>query len=341
MERLLLIKLKPKAPFHLGERGVGIEETSEIVHSDTLFGALCWCWTLLTGEEPEEFLRPFCAGRPPFVFSSAFPFWGEMLFVPRPLRPLPVEGNEEFKQDVQKVDFLSLRAVEEMSRRTISQQELKLLAGKRLLVLLREAQQLDNTDRAPWAVIQVPRVTLDRITSASEIFHAGRLVFAENSGLYLLVRMLDPGSLAVQKLKALFRLMGDEGLGGERSCGYGFFTPEFHELELSVPQTSQQLLLSLYNPKDAQELRKLDLAHSAYRLVRRRGWVFSARAKNLQTQSVNFFVEGSVLCLSKPEDSGIWGRLVEVLQVSEAVPHPVYRNGLGFFVSWHSREAQS
>jgi len=339
MERLLLIKLKPKAPFHLGERGVGIEETSEIVHSDTLFGALCWCWTLLTGEEPGGFLRPFCEGRPPFVFSSAFPFWGEMLFVPRPLGPLPVEGDEEFKQDVQRVAFLSLRAVEEMSRRTIPQQELKLLAGKRLLVLLREAQQLDNTDRAPWTVIQVPRVALDRVTSASEIFHAGRLVFAENSGLYLLVRILDPGSLASQKLKALFRLMGDEGLGGERSCGYGFFEPEFHELELNVPVTSQQLVLSLYNPKDPEELEGLDLARSAYRLVRRRGWVFSVRARNLQTQSVNFFVEGSVLRLSKPKDSGIYGRLVRVLPAGEDVPHPVYRNGLGFFIGWRSGEA--
>jgi CRISPR-associated protein Csm4 len=340
MERLLLIKLKAKAPFHLGERGVGIEETSEIVHSDTLFGALCWCWTLLTGEEPEEFLRPFREGRPPFLFSSAFPFWGEMLFVPRPLAPLPVEGTEEFKQDVQKVDFLSLRAVAEMGRRTIPHQDLKLLAGKRLLVLSKEAQQLDNTDKAPWAVIQVPRVALDRVASASEIFHAGRLVFAEKSGLYLLVRILDPDALAVQKLQALFRLMGDEGLGGERSCGYGFFTPDFQEIELNVPQTSQQLLLSLYNPKNSQELEGLDLSRSAYKLVRRRGWVFSTRAKNLQTQSVNFFVESSVFRRSKPEYSSVWGRLVEVLQAGTDVPHPVYRNGLGFFIGWRSEEAQ-
>ncbi len=35
------VTLEPRGAFHLGERGVGYEETSEMVHADTLFGALC------------------------------------------------------------------------------------------------------------------------------------------------------------------------------------------------------------------------------------------------------------------------------------------------------------
>jgi len=330
MERVLCIKLKPKAPFHLGEHGVGLEETSEIVHSDTIFGALCWCWTLLTGQEPEEFLRSFCEHQPPFVFSSAFPFWEEMLFVPRPMAPLPLEGDDEFRHDAQKADFLSLQALQQMSRRTLLQKEVKLLAHKRLLVLTNEAEHLD--DKAPWTVMRIPRVALDRVTSASEIFHAGRLVFAEKSGLYLLVRILDRDSLATQKLKALFRVMGDEGLGGERSCGYGFFEPEFTEITLDLPQTSTKMLLSLYNPKDVHELGQLDLSQSAYKLLRRRSWVFSAGSKNLQTRAANFFAEGSVLQLR--EGSNVYGRLVEVLRPGEGISHSVYRNGLGFFIGW-------
>lgn len=330
MERLLCIKLKPKAPFHLGERGVGLEETSEIIHSDTLFGALCWCWTLLTGQEPEEFLRPFREGHPPFVFSSAFPFWAEILFVPRPLMPLPVDGNEEFKRDAQKADFLSLKALQEMGRRTVPQQELKLIAHKRLLVLQSEA--LGDVDKKPWTVMQVPRVALDRVTSASEIFHTGRLTFAEGCGLYLLVRVFE--SDWEPKLKALFKLLGDEGLGGERSCGYGFFTPEFSELELDLPATRRYLLLSLCNPRDERELEHFDLERSSYRLVRRRSWVFSARAKNFQTSAVIYCAEGSVLQARGQESLRAYGRLVEVLRAGEGVPHSVYRNGLGFFLNW-------
>lgn len=335
MEQLVLIKLKPKAPFHLGERGVGIEETSEIVHSDTLFGALCWCWTLLTGKEPTDFLQPFLDGKPPFVLSSAFPFWQEILFVPQPPVPLPVKGDEQFKRDVQKVSFLSLRALEQMSQRDLDQHELTLLARTRLLALRDEADQLDDADKDPWTVMQVPRVTLDRSTSASEIFHAGRLVFAKDSGLYLLVRVVEPG--AVVTLEALFRLMGDEGLGGERSCGYGFFESQFAEITLNLPETSTKLLLSLYNPKDALELEQFDLARSAYQLMRRRSWVFSARAKNLQTRAVNFFAEGSILQARQPERPGVHGRLVEVVRAGEGIPHSVYRNGLGFFISWQEK----
>ena len=33
--------LEMLAPLHLGERGVGLEETNVIAHADTLFSALC------------------------------------------------------------------------------------------------------------------------------------------------------------------------------------------------------------------------------------------------------------------------------------------------------------
>jgi CRISPR/Cas system CSM-associated protein Csm4 (group 5 of RAMP superfamily) len=34
-------RLIAKSPFHLGERGIGLEETSLSLHADTLFSALC------------------------------------------------------------------------------------------------------------------------------------------------------------------------------------------------------------------------------------------------------------------------------------------------------------
>ncbi len=330
MEHLLLIKLKPRAPFHLGERGIGLEETSEIVRSDTLFGALCWCWTLLTGRDPNEFLEPFVEGKPPVVLSSAFPYWNEVLLLPRPLTRLPIEGDEEFQRNAEKASFVSLKLLEALSQRKVPQAELGLLEDKRLLVTHSEAEKLKASNQKPWTMERVPRVALDRKTSASEIFHTGRVVFSEGCGLYLLVRILEPNSAVTQKLKALFRLLGDEGLGGERSCGYGFFEPEFSELEINFAPGPRTLLLSLYNPKDAQELEAFDLTQSAYQLVRRRSWVFSPRAKDLQTDAVHYFAEGSVLCGRK--DLPVGGRLVKVLEPAGEIPHPVYRNGFGFFV---------
>lgn len=331
MERLKLIKLKPKAPFHLGERGVGLEETSEIVHSDTIFGALCWCWTLHTGRSPQEFLQPFLESKPPFLLSSAFPYVGDVLLVPRPLTSLPIEGDEEFLRRAHKADFISIKLVEQLSRQqAIPHQQLSLRYDDRLLVLHSEEPQLHH--EKPWTVVQVPRVALDRITNASQIYHTGRLTFAQGCELYLLVRELDPQSNVTRKLPVLLRLLGDEGLGGERSCGYGFFEPEEHEISLEWPSHSRsQLLLSLYNPKDKQELAQLDLERSAYRLIRRCSWVFSPQAKSLRTRDVHYFKEGSVL---STRAGSLQGRLVEALSPSDDAPHAVYRNGLGFFIGW-------
>lgn len=331
MERLKLIKLKPKAPFHLGERGVGLEETSEIVHSDTIFGALCWCWTLYTGRSAEEFVQPFLGDRSPFLLSSAFPYVHDLLLVPRPLGALPITGDADFLHRVRSADFVSIRLLERLSRGPVSQDDVSLCCDERLIVLSSEKPSLHNVKK-PWTVVQVPRIVLDRSTSASEIYHAGRLTFAQGCGLYLLVRVQDHHSELTQMLPTLFRLLGDEGLGGERSCGYGFFEPEEQELALDLLQESQsRLLFSLYNPKDTRELASLDLKRSAYRLIRRRSWVFSPQAKNLQTRAVHYFSEGSVLVVREGQAQG---RLVEVLNPRDGAPHVVYRNGLGFFVGW-------
>lgn len=331
MERFKLIKLKPRAPFHLGERGVGVEETSEIVHSDTIFGALCWCWSLYTGRSAAEFLQPFLEGKPPFLLSSAFPYIGDVLFVPRPLGDLPISGDEEFRRKTLEADFLSIKLLERLCQGAVPQDNLELFFEGRLLLLSSEKPALHNIQE-PWAVVQVPRVALDRITSASEIYHTGRLTFAQGCGLYVLVSELDSQSELTRVLPVLLRLLGDEGLGGERSCGYGFFEPEEQEICLELPQGSQrQLLLSLYNPRDTQELAQLELKRSAYRLTRRRSWVFFPQAKNLQTRAVNYFGEGSVLHV---REGKIQGRLVQVLSPSDGAPHCVYRNGFGFFVGW-------
>ncbi|MEM2001874.1 MAG: type III-A CRISPR-associated RAMP protein Csm4 [Candidatus Methanomethylicaceae archaeon] len=331
MERFKLIKLKPRAPFHLGERGVGLEETSEIVHSDTIFGALCWCWTLYTGRSAEEFLQPFLEDKPPWLLSSAFPYVGDVLFVPRPLGDLPLCADEGFRRKALEADFLSLKLLERLCQGAVPQDNLELSLDGRLLLLSAEKPALHNIPE-PWAIVQTPRVALDRITSAAEIYYTGRLTFARGCGLYVLVKELDTQSELTRMLPTLFRLLGDEGLGGERSCGYGFFEPEEHEISLELPQESpSQLLLSLYNPQDAHELARLELRRSAYRLTRRRNWVFSPQAKHLQTRAVNYFSEGSVLYV---REGKIRGRLVNVLNANEGAPHSVYRNGLGFFVSW-------
>jgi len=50
-----------RSPLHIGERGVGLEETRVHVPADTLFGAICSVWRLLYGrtELEEDLLLRF------------------------------------------------------------------------------------------------------------------------------------------------------------------------------------------------------------------------------------------------------------------------------------------
>ena len=104
--RLLRLKIVPEGPFHFGQRGVGIEETEPLARSDTIFSALCHNWLMLYGEkELEALLARFLDGDPPFLLSSAFPYAGEVYFLPRPLN---VRGETpEMQRKVKKIGFIS------------------------------------------------------------------------------------------------------------------------------------------------------------------------------------------------------------------------------------------
>ena len=67
-----IVKLEPESPFHIGKAGVGLEETSVIVHSDTIFSALCNMYTLLYGRDELEAMLTEFEEQPPFLVSSAF-----------------------------------------------------------------------------------------------------------------------------------------------------------------------------------------------------------------------------------------------------------------------------
>jgi len=46
---LQLVRLKLQTPFHVGERGVGLEGATAAIQADTLFGAICHAWRRLFG----------------------------------------------------------------------------------------------------------------------------------------------------------------------------------------------------------------------------------------------------------------------------------------------------
>ena len=72
--QLTIIKLFFNSMVHFGTASYGIEDSSTILHSDTLFGALANAWfRLYAKDEVMEFLKIY-KEKLPLKFSSAFPF---------------------------------------------------------------------------------------------------------------------------------------------------------------------------------------------------------------------------------------------------------------------------
>lgn len=349
--------LEARSPFHFGERGVGLEGVSPVLHSDTLFSALCWTLREL-GHDLDILLARFpradkegnlSDGEAPFLLSSAFPYVCGVYLFPRPmvwlkeLEDVPAEKQRGSRD----VAFVSKPLFEAMLAgepvRDYLQSEL-LLQGKEVWVAPEEAEALRSladpyAGIRLWAEEAAPRVAVDRVTSRSEVYSVGRVRFAEGGGLFFLAEYRDE-TLRPEVEKAL-RVLGDEGIGGERSAGHGQFCLQIAEdpTDLRLPDlegSNAFVTLSLYWPTE-QEVRAGVLKGASYRLLQRRGWVCSPDGMNLRRWGVRMLTEGSRTFV-RPR-----GALADVKPVRTDpvpnVPHCVWRYGLAFAVPCRQEES--
>jgi CRISPR-associated protein Csm4 len=326
------VRLRPRGAFHLGERGIGYEETSELVHADTFFGALCSVWAVLYGEAAVgEDLLPDGSGtwEPPFLFSSAFPRAGSVRFYPKPLLPPPNGDPAGWKE----VRWVSERLfVPWISGSAVPAQDRVQEGSVALTEDERETLKRELSDWQPddplWKVTRVPRVTLDVATHASELWHFGRLHFRPGCGLHLWVDLRRLGD----RLWTALRLLGDVGLGGDRSAGHGLFDLDFNEEAPPWPDSDRRFvtLSPVYPcpPHAPDQVSQLLQDGCAYRLLTRTGWIGTALPTPYRRKAVRMVEEGSVLTGSTDR---LWGGLADVTpdQVPD-LPHRVYRWGYAF-----------
>jgi CRISPR-associated protein Csm4 len=323
--------LRFRAPLHVGERGVGQEAAHVHVPADTLFGALCMMWRDLYGvEELEETLLPAFQTGAPFRITSAFPYAGGVRFFPRPLVRLPVEDPKALRR----VRFVSESVFAAILRGETPPFHPAVCANQGTLWLSRDERAAlagwtdDATgDLALWRETIASRVTLDRLTSRSELWRFGRVLFAEGCGLWFAAHC---DAAWRNRFEAALRLLGDSGLGGERGAGHGLFTLAASPappaaLTVDVDSSSASFVtLAPCCPRDAAEAAALTSGDPvAYDLLPRRGWIGSPEAGGLRRQTVWMFAEGSVLA-----GAGNAGRLAPV--TPDAAPHAVLRYGLAF-----------
>ncbi len=304
---------------HVGTREGALEGTDSMIRSDTLYSAFFNGYRLLYGKsELEALLKRFLGPGHPFLFSSAYPFRGDRFYLPIPKNQILGE------KQARKILFVETGAWSRLIRGE-SLEDL-LAAGEADALPRRPDARRPEEPTVPWKKIDRPRVSLDRMSNhpGEQFFHCGELCFQEGAGLYFLVQYNPDNHPDVKlRVEAVWRLLADEGLGGDRTVGKGLFHyPRAEEMILDAPDAATGwTALSLYYPGDGEWSR---LHEGFYDLIERRGYMFSKDGRSLRRKTVAMFTEGSVF----PASTSRAGALVDVTPELFKEVHDVFRAGV-------------
>lgn len=270
-------------------------ETEYIIHSDTLYGAIHSLWGWLF-EEDEIFGNNTLINK--FTLSSAFPFYNNMLFFPKPfnvkLKESDVTKSTERKKS-KKVTYLEFELLKEV----VKGSELKLSDVGIIQKNFACKDKANAEDIMIFKKFTTAHNTLERFTDASQnVFESTEIIFNNDPdnnvecGLFFLAEF--ESEEVEKKFEAVLSLLGDEGIGADRTLGKGLFTYKSSNFELpNVNNGNAYFSLSLYLPQK-NELSEINFEKSYYEIITRGGWVtvpgYNAKYKN----NIKMFTEGSV-----------------------------------------------
>jgi CRISPR-associated protein Csm4 len=336
MSHWKIFKLKfGRNPVHFGELGIGMEETSDRVHSDTLFSAWVSAYARLFGKEAvEELLKQFQPDQEQlFRLSSTFIYrqinGKTIYYLPCPFkRPTNYpEDDFEFAKEYKKLNYLPLKIWQRWYQgegwKKTDGEELKAKAkkGDKIDGELTKAGTFDYGEAFQKG--KVPKIAVDRVTRATNIYNTGIVKYQDNSGLYFLVKFSNPEF--ENTFLTVLQFLGEEGIGGERSSGAGQFEVEPSELTsdwqqlIKFDQGNFHSVISLFWE---HPFPNSYLENASYELQKRGGWISSSPSgSQRRRKSVQMFVEGSVFPV-KP-----MGKLADVTP-DGFTSHNVYRSGI-------------
>ena len=271
------------------------------------------------------------AAAPPFLLSSAFPYFQQSYFLPRPLGSTAPKLPDEDLHSHKKLKKIQWVASSLWHLTTAN--DLQFRVGDIDIVQSTVALPKANYDSPEkmklWVEEGRPRLATDRISGApleGQLFNFGRVHFHPDAGLYFLVNF-DSENVR-QCFEAALSLLGDSGIGADRSNGNGFFSwqraDNFPKLMITNSNTSVALSLISPAPGDFSDTW---LDGASYNLTSRGGWIAH---HGLRRRRLRMFTEGSQF--RRP----LVGHVVEVTPTNTSgeklSPHPVYRDGRGFFI---------
>lgn len=324
MVSCILIKLKHLTPLHIGNGRENYDFAASSLQSDTISAALA---AMKAQTKNSGNLRDFMDS---FIVSSAFPYIGNRYFLPKPMGRIDLEITDEdeyvARKKIKKISFVERKLWEE------------LITGKKLRIKESQLQGCflladggDEYQDPPYRtqVNQRVKVPLDGRADAEPFFFEWTF-FHEDAGLYCLLQA--PVNIQ-NELVTLFRLLGECGIGTDKSVGGGKFEVESGIVSLPVvSEANATMLLSLYTPTGT-EVPQLHLPESCYELILRGGYIAGSSYPDfmhLRKKSVYMFNVGSVFHTSFE----LKGKIVDLRpEWNDELLHPVFRSGKPFTVS--------
>jgi CRISPR-associated protein Csm4 len=325
------------SPAHFGEVGIGIEQTSDRVHSDSLFSAWISVYARLFGKQAvEDLLQEFPTKekpelKPPFRISSTFIYREvgarTIYYLPRPLKfPINYPDDDlKFFKTYKKLIFLPLEVWQKWYQGYgfNDADKLELInytRNAKSSAELHKSEAFNHTKAIK--TVQVPKIAIDRVTTATNFYHTGFVQFASEddpAGLYFILELID--EKFTHNLQAALHLLGEEGIGGERSSGAGRFEGQWLDLEdnwqklVNFQAGECHTILSLFwdFPINSDFLN-----NASYEIKERGGWIDGNQQRR---QMVRMFSEGSVF-RTLPK-----GMLVDVTP-RDFKKHTIYRSGI-------------
>ena len=296
-ESILIHRLRFHSGLRCGSLAGDVNRQLDFVPGSTLIGGLATCASRVNGPEAvAEFVRNL-------RLSSLLWLKDEQVYVPRP--PLAsVRLEAESRKRIKAWNWIPLRAVASFVRKGV------LPEGEPPVLFEEEG---------------TTSVALDRTTNAAVPFPRKRL--RPLPGVEGLVVGMVPEPL-VPLFEGALGVLGDTGIGGERSTGWGHFSPVVYEgpgaegLRSSLAGGSDlYMTLGAFVPR-REEVPSIETAaeknpSTCWSLWRLRGFV--GESSDILKPTVTCLAHGSVMPF-RPEG--------EVLDITpEGAPNPVLFNG--------------
>ncbi|MBX3057270.1 MAG: type III-A CRISPR-associated RAMP protein Csm4 [Anaerolineae bacterium] len=363
MMNLTTYKFQPRSGvgFHFGEQGLELEESQVTFPSDSLFAAMVATVAEQEGKDAADaFARPFAEKSPTFRLTSVFPIAGDLPLLPLPRLSVHTKATDEAEREKllprkfnKKVRFISpdicqkLCAAADMDA-YLTEEKGRFLQGGAIWLTAAEQARLPKewraisaaelTQKQVWQQHNVPRVTVDRVHNNSTPFLIGRVVFSQGCGLWVGVQGAD--TAVTGRVELLLHHLGDRGIGGERSSGYGGY--QLIKLDFTWPQweagNGYYLLLSRYLPVMEEikpALQAPDKHLISYQLVTVGGWLATPYQPHLRRKQISLLAEGSIV------GAQVSGRMEDVRPEWVGFPHAVWRNGFALTIPVTAKERES